>query len=132
MEPPLLAAPQEGEQLLLYVAGTTHVINTTIVVEHVKEGHVFKVQRPVYFISEVLFNSKVCYPPIQKLLYTILITSQKLHHYFKDYNILVVTNFPLADIHHNRDTTSRISKWEIELGALSITSSHPPPSSRKH
>jgi ribonuclease HI len=29
-------------------------------------------------------------------------------------------DFPLADILHNRDTTRRISKWVVELGALSI------------
>jgi hypothetical protein len=29
-------------------------------------------------------------------------------------------DFPLADILHNQDTTGRISKWAVELGALSI------------
>jgi hypothetical protein len=69
------------------------------------------VQRPFYFISEVLFESKVHYPTIQKLLYGILITSRKLRHYFDAYNILVVSNFPLMDILH---------KWAVELGALTL------------
>jgi hypothetical protein len=69
------------------------------------------VQRPVYFISEVLSESKVRYPIIQKLLYGIFITSRKLRHYFDAYNILVVSSFPLADILHSRDATGSISKW---------------------
>jgi hypothetical protein len=78
------------------------------------------VQRPVYFISKVLYESKVHYPMIQKLLYGILITSRKLRHYFDAYNILVVSDFPLTDILHNQDATERISKWAVELGALTL------------
>jgi hypothetical protein len=57
---------------------------------------------------------------IQKILYGILITSRKLRHYFDAYNILVVSDFPLADILHNRDATGCISKWVMELGALTL------------
>jgi hypothetical protein len=32
----------------------------------------------------------------------------------------VITYFPLADILHNQDATGCISKWVVELGALSI------------
>ena len=88
-------------------------------------------QRLIYFISEVLSESKVQYPPIQKLLYTILITSRKLHHYFDEYKVTVVTDFPLADILHNQDTTGRISKWAVELGALEIKFHPKPPSNHK-
>jgi hypothetical protein len=118
--PPILTAPQPGEYLLLYIAVTAHVVSTTIVVERQEEGHAFRVQRPVYFISEVLSKSKVHYPTIQKHFYGILITSRKLHHYFGAYNILVVSDFPLADILHNQDATGRISKWAMELGALTL------------
>jgi hypothetical protein len=78
------------------------------------------VQQPVYFISEVLSESKVRYPTIQKLLYGILITSMKLHHYFDAYNISVVTHFPLVNILHNRNATGCISKWAVELGSLTL------------
>jgi len=119
--PPILIAPQPGEELLLYIVATTHVVSTAIVVERPEEGHAYGVQRPIYFISEVLSESKVRYPSIQKVLYGILITSRKLRHYFDKYKISVITDFPLADILHNWDVTGRISKWTIELGALEIT-----------
>jgi hypothetical protein len=37
--PPILTAPLSGEELLLYIALTTHVVSTTIVVECPEEGH---------------------------------------------------------------------------------------------
>jgi hypothetical protein len=89
--PPVLTAPLLVEDLLLYIAATTHVGNSAIVVERSEEGHVFGVQRPVYFVSEVLSKSKVRYPVVQKLLYAILITSSKLRHYLDEYKITVVT-----------------------------------------
>ena len=57
-------------------------------------------QRLVYFMSEVLFDSKVHDPLTQKLLYLILITSKKLHHYVDENSISVVTDFLLVDIVH--------------------------------
>ena len=51
--PPILTAPLLGEELLLYIAATTHVVSTAIIVERPEKGHAYGVQRPVYFISEV-------------------------------------------------------------------------------
>jgi hypothetical protein len=56
---------------LIYVATTTQVVSAAIVVERREEGHALLVQRPVYFISEVLSETKICYPQIQKLLYAV-------------------------------------------------------------
>ena len=42
-KPLVLTAPQPKEQLLLYIAATTHVVNTAIVVERQEEGHAYKV-----------------------------------------------------------------------------------------
>jgi len=108
--PPMLTAPMPGEELLLYIAATTHVVSMAIVIERNEEGHAYGVQRLAYFISEVLFESKVRYPPTQKLLYAILITSRKLRYYFDEYKISVIRDFSLGDILHNRDATGRISK----------------------
>jgi hypothetical protein len=40
------------------------------------------VQRPVYYISEVLHEAKSRYLEVNKLLYAVLIASRKLRHYF--------------------------------------------------
>jgi hypothetical protein len=96
------------------------VVSTAIVVERQEDDHAYPVQRPIYFISEVLSESKACYQPVQKLLYAVLITSQKLQHYLQEYSITVVTDYPLSEILRNQDAIGRISKWAVELGALTI------------
>jgi hypothetical protein len=59
---PILAPPHDGEPLYLYVTATTQVVSAVIVVERTEEGHALPVQRPVYYISEVLSVTKARYP----------------------------------------------------------------------
>ena len=97
----ILVPPSNGEFLLLYIAATMQVVSTALVVEWEEQGHTLKVQRPMYFISEVLSNSKTRYSKIQKLLYAVLITKRKLCHYFKSHPVTVVTSFPLSEVVHS-------------------------------
>jgi hypothetical protein len=91
-----------------------------IVVEREEAGHAYKIQHLVYFISEVLNESRTRYLQVQKLLYTILITSRKLHHYFDAFHIAMVMEYPLRDILHNKEASGYIIKWVVELGAYTI------------
>ena len=59
MSAPILVAPERGEPLLLYVAASNHVVSAALVVEREEPGHQLKVQRPVYFVGEVLTDPKV-------------------------------------------------------------------------
>ena len=61
-ESPVMAAPQSKEPMLMYVAATNHVVSTVMVVERPEEGKERPVQRPVYYLSEVLTESKQRYP----------------------------------------------------------------------
>jgi len=94
----VLVPPKPAEPLLLYVAATTQVVSAAVVVERLEEGHALLVQRPVYFISEVLLETKVRYPQIQKLIYAVILTRRKLQHYFLGHPIMVVSSFPLGEI----------------------------------
>ncbi|KAK1605147.1 hypothetical protein QYE76_028820 [Lolium multiflorum] len=118
--PPILAAPAESEPMLLYLAATNKVISLVIVVERKEEGHEYDVQRPVYYISEVLTESKQRYPHFQKLAYGVFLGSRKLRHYFQEHPVTVVSKAPLSTILNNADATGRTAKWGIELSAFDI------------
>ena len=44
---PVLTPPKKYEDMMLYIAATSTMISTAIVVEREEEGHVYKVQCPV-------------------------------------------------------------------------------------
>jgi hypothetical protein len=118
--PPVMVPPTPKETVLLYISASTQVVNAVLVTERPEEGHQYPVQRPIYYVSKVLSNSKVRYSQPQKLLYAILITSRKLRHYFQSHKIKVVSSFPLGEVLRSRETMGRIIKWSVELGEFDL------------
>lgn len=57
-----------------------------------------RVQYPVYYVSKALHDTKTTYPQIQNLLYAVIMTLRKLHHYFQDHKFIVVSSFPLGEV----------------------------------
>ena len=68
----MLVAPTPEEDLLLYIAAGPRAVSGVLVVEREEPDNREKIQRPVYYISEVLHGPKERYPQVQKLLYTVL------------------------------------------------------------
>jgi hypothetical protein len=108
-------SPGDKEPLSLYVVATIQVVSLVLVVERQKEERVHRMQRLVYFISEILTDTKACYPQIQKLLFVVLITKGKLRHYFDSHPVPLVTSFTLAEVIHNLEAIGRIPKWALKL-----------------
>jgi hypothetical protein len=80
--PPTLLGPKPHENLKLYILATSNVVSISIVVEGGESDINRKIQYPVYFVSEVLSDSKSWYFHIMKLVYALLIIAHKLSHYF--------------------------------------------------
>jgi hypothetical protein len=110
-EPP--ATPSPTEPLPQSVAPELHE-------EETPEGTT-KVQKPVYFVSTVLHNARDRYTMQQKLLYTLLIASRKLRHYFQGHLIKVVTDQPQETILLNPNVTERVAEWAVELQPFEIS-----------
>ncbi|XP_071695009.1 uncharacterized protein [Rutidosis leptorrhynchoides] len=75
---------------------------------------------PIYFVSKVLQQSEVNYPPIEKLVYALTHTARRLRRYFQAHSILVMTDQPIKHILRNSESSGRIAKWAIELGEYEI------------
>jgi dsDNA-binding SOS-regulon protein len=118
--PPVLVAPKEKEPLQIYIAATHQVVSTVLVAERSEEGKAHGVQRPVYFVSEVLSPTKQRYPHYQKLAYSVFTTAQKLQQYFVVHPIIVVNEAPPSNILNNPSATGCVSLWGIELSPLDI------------
>ena len=58
---PVLTPPKKYEDMMLYIVATSTVISIATVIEREEEGRVYKVQRPIYYISEVLSEPKIQY-----------------------------------------------------------------------
>ena len=78
------------------------------------------IQKLVYYVSEVLHETKTRYLETHKLIYAILIASRKLRHYFQAHKIAMVTSYPLRAILHNSNATGNIAKWAAELAEFQL------------
>jgi hypothetical protein len=131
---PILVAPEPREPLYLYIAAAAEAVSMVLVIERTTqedqvalEGQepegsagVRTVQRPVYYVSEVLHEAKTRYLETHKLLYDVLVASRKLRHYFQAQRVMVVTSFPLRVILHNSNATYNITKWAAELAEFQL------------
>nr|XP_017225259.1 PREDICTED: uncharacterized protein LOC108201488 [Daucus carota subsp. sativus] len=113
-EPPLLAKPQEGETLVLYLAVSDYSISAILVKED-EEG-----QSPIYYVSKRFLDAETRYTSMEKLVYALVHATRKLRPYFQAHKVEVRTAFPLRQIMHKPEVTGRMMKWAVELGQFDL------------
>ena len=57
---------------------------------------------------------------MQKLIFSLIMASRKLRHYFKAHVIMIVTCFPLQRILRNPEATGKIVEWALELSSFGL------------
>ena len=90
--PHLLTVSNMGEELTLYLFVTPTAVSVVLIKEE------DKIQRPMYYVSNVLIRTKSRYLKIEKLAYALIIATRKLYHYFQEHLIVVLTNQPFKHI----------------------------------
>jgi hypothetical protein len=108
------------ENLWLYISTRSNVVSTTLIIERGEPNSNCNIQYPVYFVKEMLTDSKTRYFHIMKLAYALLIITCKLSHYFQVHQIKVHTSSTLAEILNNIERTRKITKWATELSMYDI------------
>jgi hypothetical protein len=113
--PLTLVVSEPHKSLQLYILAMSNVVSTTVIINRGESDTNHKIQYPVYFVSEVLSDSKSRYFHIMKLAYVLLIITRKLSQYFQAHRIKVNTSSTLGEILNKREATDKIAKWAIEL-----------------
>jgi hypothetical protein len=113
-----LCPPEPKSPLLLYLPASNSAVSVVLVQEK-EEERKFK-QIPVYFASEALLGSKLFYSKLEKIAYAVVMTARKLRHYFEGHRIRVITNQPLNDLFTNKEASTRIIKWGVELSEYTV------------
>nr|XP_009786602.1 PREDICTED: uncharacterized protein LOC104234693 [Nicotiana sylvestris] len=116
--PTLLSKPEEGKQLLIYLAVSEVVVSVVLVRKD--EG----TQSPIYYVSKILAGAKTRYPHLEKLALALVVVAQKFRPYLQCHPIAVVTTFPLQNILHKPELSGRLAKWAVEMSEFDLEYKH--------
>nr|XP_025665276.1 uncharacterized protein LOC112763957 [Arachis hypogaea] len=114
-EPPILAKPQTGETLYLYLSITEEALAAALIRENMR-----KEQEPIYFISKVLQEAETRYSGLEKLAFTLLTASRRLRQYFQAHPLTVRTDQAVKQVLQKPDLAGRMLAWSIELSQFQI------------
>ncbi|GJZ59433.1 reverse transcriptase domain-containing protein [Tanacetum coccineum] len=88
-ELPMLVAPMEKEELIVYLAAAKETVSEVLMTEREAK------QMPIYFVSRVLRGPEVNYTSMEKLVLPLVHASKRLKRYFQAHPIIVITDQPI-------------------------------------
>ena len=71
-----MSSPEPDEVLFAYIAVASYAASLVLI--RVDNG----VQQPVYYVSKSLYEAKVRYLPLEKVILAVVFGTRKLPHYF--------------------------------------------------
>ncbi|GJU96908.1 reverse transcriptase domain-containing protein [Tanacetum coccineum] len=78
-ELPMLTAPMEKEELIVYMAAAKKTVSAVLMTERVAK------QMPIYFVSKALSGPEINYTSMEKLVLALVHASKRLKRYFQAY-----------------------------------------------
>ena len=113
-EPPILASPEAGDTLYLYLA----VSDVSMSAALFKEDNWKK--RPVFFVNKSLYVAETRYTRLKQAALALRVAAKKLCSYFQAYPIVLLTNLPLRSTIHKPELSGRMARWAIKLSQFGI------------
>ncbi|XP_027156010.1 uncharacterized protein LOC113756573 [Coffea eugenioides] len=113
-ELPTLNAPEQGENLFLYLSACNEAVSAILVRED--RG----AQKPIYYVSRTLQRPETRYTPAEKLVLALVHAACKFRPYFQTHSIVVITDQPLRQILTKPEVSGRMTKWVVELAEHDI------------
>jgi hypothetical protein len=114
-----LTSPDPSLPLLLYIVASPCAVSAALVQEQDREGT--SRQCPMYYVSEVLTDSKCNMTELEKNSYAVVMASRKLRHYFEAFKVWVTMDRGLGELFRKPEAPARIAKWAAELFGYHIT-----------
>lgn len=100
--------------LYLYLAVSESAVGFVLV----KEEN--KIQKPIYYVSKLLWDAETRYARIEKMVLALITSVRKLRPYFQAYTVIVLTDQPIKAIILRPETSGRMIKWAVELSEHDI------------
>ncbi|GKB53759.1 reverse transcriptase domain-containing protein [Tanacetum coccineum] len=113
-ELPMLVAPIEKEELIIYLAAAKEKVSAILMTEREAK------QMPIYFVSRALKGPEINYKSMEKLVLALVYASKRVKRYFQAHPIIVIMDQPIQQVLSRPEVAGRLQKWSIELGEYAI------------
>ena len=85
MKPPVLVAPIPGKPLILYIAAQESPVGALLA-----QGNNEGKEDALYYMSRTMTQNHIKYSPIEKLCLALVLSIQKMKHYFQAHVVQLV------------------------------------------
>jgi ribonuclease HI len=117
LNPPVLAAPIPGKELILYTTALDGSLGALLA-----QGNQDGNQNALYYLSRMMVGAEHGYSPIEKHCLALIFAVKKLRHYMLAHKIILISKVdPLKYLMTRPMLTGRLAKWAIILTEFDIT-----------
>ncbi|KAM1411305.1 hypothetical protein ACFXTO_024189 [Malus domestica] len=114
--PPVLAPPQRGKPLKLYISASEKSIGSLLAQNNEGEK-----EQAVYYLSRILTEVETRYSPVEKLCLALYFTASKLRHYMLPCHVHIIAKTDVIKYMLSKPMlTGRIGKWILALSEFSV------------
>nr|GEV14466.1 hypothetical protein [Tanacetum cinerariifolium] len=112
---PSLTPPREKETLYAYLAVSAEAVSAVLLTD--RKGR----QCPVQYMNRTLNEAERNYAHMEKLTLSLIHMTRRLMRYFEAHPVKVITDQQIKNILSNTETSGKLAKYAVELGAYNIT-----------